>query len=88
MLLEIGCGSAIHLANLASTFSQLIGVDISPRMVDVAWRKGAHLAVSRSHRSPCRSGRRNFSTIDDTSVDVVLCVGALEHMLDRDQVIR
>jgi len=32
--------------------------------------------------------RRNFSTIDDTSVDVVLCVGALEHMLDRDQVIR
>jgi len=27
-------------------------------------------------------------TIDDASVDVVLCVGALEHMLNRDQVVR
>ena len=39
MLLEIGCGNAIHLAELASAFSHLIGADISPGMVDAAWRK-------------------------------------------------
>jgi SAM-dependent methyltransferase len=49
--------------------------------------KGGRLAVSRSHRSPCRSGG-GTCTIDDASVDVVLCVGALEHMLNRDQVVR
>ena len=39
VLLEIGCGNAIHLAELASAFSHLIGADISPGMVDAAWRK-------------------------------------------------
>jgi 2-polyprenyl-6-hydroxyphenyl methylase/3-demethylubiquinone-9 3-methyltransferase len=29
-----------------------------------------------------------LTTVDDASVDVVLCVGALEHMLDRAQVMR
>ena len=29
-----------------------------------------------------------LGTIDDSSVDVVLCVGALEHMLERAQVVR
>jgi len=38
VLLEIGC-TAIHLANLASTFSQLSGADISPGMIEAARRR-------------------------------------------------
>jgi ubiquinone/menaquinone biosynthesis C-methylase UbiE len=84
VLIEIGCGTAVHLAKLASAFSPLIGADISSRMVNAAWR--------RMHTSPYRDRielrvdpAEELRTINDASVDVVLCVGALEHMLDRDQ---
>jgi SAM-dependent methyltransferase len=87
VLLEIGCGTAIHLANLASNFSQLIGVDISPEMVDAARRK-VQTSPYRDRIELRVDPAEELRTIDDASVDVVLCVGALEHMLDRDQVVR
>jgi SAM-dependent methyltransferase len=87
VLLEIGCGTAIHLAKLASTFSQLIGADISPGMIDAAWRR-VQTSPYRDHIDLRVDTAEELRTIDDASVDVVLCVGALEHMLDRDQVVR
>src|SRR5260370_2185279 len=87
VLLEIGCGTAITLAARATSFSRLIGTDISPRMIASARHKLQSL--------PCRDRielrvdpAEEWGTIDDSSVDVVLCVGALEHMLDRAQVVR
>ena len=87
VLLEIGCGTAVHLVKLASTFSHLIGADISSGMVDAAWQ--------RLHTSPYRDRielrvdpAEELRTVDDASVDVVLCVGALEHMLDQGLVVR
>jgi SAM-dependent methyltransferase len=87
VLLEIGCGTAIHLAALAPSFTRLIGTDISPRMIASARHK---LRTSPDHdRIELRvDPSEELGTIDDSSVDVVLCVGALEHMLDRAQVVR
>jgi ubiquinone/menaquinone biosynthesis C-methylase UbiE len=87
VFLEIGCGTAIHLAKLASTFSQLIGADISRGMVDAA-RRRVHTSPYRDRIDLRVDPAEELRTIDDASVDVVLCVGALEHMLDRDQVVR
>jgi 2-polyprenyl-6-hydroxyphenyl methylase/3-demethylubiquinone-9 3-methyltransferase len=87
VLLEIGCGTAVHLAKLASTFSQLIGADISSGMVDAAWRR-VHTSPYRDRIELRVDPAEELRTIDDASVDVVLCVGALEHMLDRDQAVR
>ena len=87
VLLEIGCGTAVHLAKLASAFSQLIGADISSEMVDAAWRR-VHTSPYRDRIELRVDPAEELRTIDDASVDVVLCVGALEHMLDRDQVVR
>ena len=73
VLLEIGCGNAIHLAELASAFSHLIGADISPGRVDAAWAKGANLPYRDRidlHVDPAEEPR----TIDDASVGVVLCL--------------
>ena len=87
VLLEIGCGTAIHLAALAPSFSRLIGTDISPRMIATARRKLQ--ASPYQDRVELRvDPAEELGTIDDSSVDVVLCVGALEHMLDRAQVVR
>ena len=56
-------------------------------MVDVAWRK-MHTSPYHDRIDLGVDPAEELSTIDDASVDVVLCVGALEHMLDLDQVIR
>jgi 2-polyprenyl-6-hydroxyphenyl methylase/3-demethylubiquinone-9 3-methyltransferase len=86
-LLEIGCGTAIHLLALVAQFARVIGTDLSPEMVKVARR--------RADASPCsdRISIRvdpagQLATVEDGSIDVVLCVGALEHMLDKAQVVR
>jgi SAM-dependent methyltransferase len=87
VLLEIGCGTAVHLAKLASAFSQLIGADISSGMVNAAWRR-VHTSPYRDRIELRVDSAEELRTIDNASVDVVLCVGALEHMLDRGQVVR
>jgi SAM-dependent methyltransferase len=87
VLLEIGCGTAVHLTKLAPGFSRLIGVDISSGMVDAAWRK-AQTSVYRDRIELRVDPAEELRTIDDASIDVVLCVGALEHMLDRDEAVR
>ena len=87
VLLEIGCGTALHLAKLAPAFTQSIGADISPRMVDAA-RRRVDASPYRDRIDLRVDPAEELCTIDDASVDVVLCVGALEHMLNRDQVVR
>ena len=87
VLLEIGCGTAVHLATLAPAFSRVIGTDISSRMLDAAWRR-VQTSPYRDRIELRVDPAEELGTIDDASVDVVLCVGALEHMLDRVQVVR
>jgi ubiquinone/menaquinone biosynthesis C-methylase UbiE len=75
VLLEIECGNAIHLAELASAFSHLIGVDTSPGMVDAAWRK-VQTSPYRDRIDLHVDPAEELRTIDNASVGVVLCVGA------------
>lgn len=77
-LLEIGCGRAIHLVPLAAGFERAVGTDASPGMVRMA------RAAAPSGRIAFRvDPAERLDTVGDGSVDAVLCVGALEHMLDR-----
>ncbi|MEM8960185.1 MAG: methyltransferase domain-containing protein [Acidobacteriota bacterium] len=84
-VLEIGCGTCMHLLGLADAYRSGIGTDLSPAMIEASReRLGAHadtitLQVDRAE---------TLATLDDESVDVVLCVGALEHMLDQAAVCR
>lgn len=86
VLLEIGCGTAIHLFSLAPAFSRLVGTDISAGMIDAAERK-AQTSPYRDRIELRVDAAEELTTINDGSVDVVLCVGAFEHMLDRGQVV-
>jgi 2-polyprenyl-6-hydroxyphenyl methylase/3-demethylubiquinone-9 3-methyltransferase len=56
-------------------------------MIDAAWRR-AQTSPYRNRIELRVDPAEELRTIDDASVDVVLCVGALEHMLDRGQVVR
>jgi 2-polyprenyl-6-hydroxyphenyl methylase/3-demethylubiquinone-9 3-methyltransferase len=85
-LLEIGCGTAIHLLELAGDFDRAVGTDMSPAMVEaaskLAERNGAGANIS-FRVDPAEE----LSTVADASVDAVVCVGALEHMPDKARVL-
>jgi 2-polyprenyl-6-hydroxyphenyl methylase/3-demethylubiquinone-9 3-methyltransferase len=86
LLVEIGCGTGMHLFPLAQRFRKVHGTDLSPAMI-------ARAEVQR-RRHP-ESGRitlavdpaEELTSVGTATADVVLCVGALEHMLQPEAVL-
>ena len=79
LMVEIGCGNAMHLLALAPLFEETVGIDASPKMIAVARAQRAsrdrvRFAVDRAER---------LSSVAADSADLVLCVGAFEHMIDQ-----
>ena len=83
-VVELGCGDGIHLFAMRDAFARGIGIDISEAMVERA-RNAAPDA--EKFRFAAGVGEE-IPTVDDASVDVVYCVGSLEHMLDQPAVAR
>ncbi|HEX4275111.1 MAG TPA: class I SAM-dependent methyltransferase [Bryobacteraceae bacterium] len=86
-VLEVGCGNGLHLLALAGAFSSGRGVDLSPAMIEAA-----RVAARRPRLEPrvtfaVDQGER-LDSVANASIDVVFCIGAIEHMLDQAQVFR
>jgi 2-polyprenyl-6-hydroxyphenyl methylase/3-demethylubiquinone-9 3-methyltransferase len=81
-LLEIGCGKAIHLIALAARFGRAVGADVSAQMLEGA-RRSAQASAWGDRIELRVDPAECLATVEDASVDAVLCVGALEHMLDK-----
>jgi ubiquinone/menaquinone biosynthesis C-methylase UbiE len=81
-LVEIGCGSGLHLFPLAGEFEVAIGTDFSPGMIAAAERRRATHPHGPRVRLFVQAAERLSSLADETA-DAVLCVGAFEHMLDH-----
>ncbi len=85
-LLEIGCGNAIHLIGLARRCERAIGTDASGEMVRIA-RRVADASPWRDRLELRVDPAEELASVADGSMDAVLCVGALEHMLERPRVL-
>lgn len=72
--LDAACGTGRHAAFLAELGHDVIGVDLTPAMLDVAREKvpGADFRLGVLEALP----------VEDTSVDVVVCALALTHVVD------
>jgi ubiquinone/menaquinone biosynthesis C-methylase UbiE len=86
VVLDLGCGTGHPLLGLGSEVVRGIGIDISPSMIE--------LARTRLRSSPWRAKHafevddaEALTTIGDQSVDLAICVGAFEHMLDKRAVL-
>jgi SAM-dependent methyltransferase len=91
-VLDLGCGMGHHLQALAPEIASGVGIDLSPRMIEVA--------RARAAASP-GAERLRFEVVDAQeleagaaavgitrgSIDLALCIGALEHMLDKRAVL-
>lgn len=84
-VLDIGCGNGHHLFALDGTFRSAIGIDIAAGMVDRAKRTMPANSSSTFHFLV--DDAQTLSIIPDNAVDVVICVGALEHMFDKRSVL-
>jgi ubiquinone/menaquinone biosynthesis C-methylase UbiE len=73
-VLEVGSGTGHWLEFLRGTRRQLIGVDLSHRMLQVAQERlgGGRLVRARAERLP----------IESSSVDQIFCINALHHFSD------
>lgn len=87
VVLEVGCGPGQHLIHLAEKFQTGIGVDLSERMIQKA-KAISQTSEFRQKLSFRVDSGESLTTVEDASIDVLICVGALEHMPDKPQVIK
>jgi ubiquinone/menaquinone biosynthesis C-methylase UbiE len=86
VVLDLGCGNGHHLFALGSEVGRGIGVDVSPGMIEVArarlrnspWRNNLAFEVDNAEE---------LKGIPNQSVDLAMCIGAFEHMLDKRAVL-
>jgi len=83
VVLDLGCGPGRHLVALADRIGRGVGVDLSPEMVAVARRRAAHPAL----RFRVDDAER-LDTVPRASVDTVISVGVLEHLLRPGRALR
>lgn len=76
VVLDVGCGDGTHLRALADCIDRGLGIDLSPRMIRAARRQTQQSAL----RFRVGDAER-LASVPDASVDTVLGVGVLEHLL-------
>jgi len=86
VVLDLGCGNGHHLLALGPEVAHGIGIDVSPGMIE--------LARARLRSSPWKArltfevdNAEELKGIADQSIDLAICIGAFEHMLDKKAVL-
>lgn len=86
IVLDLGCGNGHHLLALGPEVARGIGIDVSPGMIGLA-----HHRLRNSPRSTNLTfevdDAEKLNGIADQSVDLAICIGAFEHMLDKRAVL-
>lgn len=86
-VLEIGCGPGNHLLPLESEFRSGIGTDLSDEMIKKAREaQTAHYPGSAIQFQA--DDAEYLRTIPNESADLVFCVGAFEHMIQKAVVLK
>jgi ubiquinone/menaquinone biosynthesis C-methylase UbiE len=87
VLLDVGCGTGLHLFALAPYIQKGIGIDFSSQMIEIA-RSNQQQETAAGNLIFQIDQAQLLETIPDESMDVVLCIGAFEHMPQKEQVLK
>jgi SAM-dependent methyltransferase len=82
VVLDIGCGNGHHLFALAEEVVHGIGIDLSPTMIEMAQERLRNSPLQGKITFLVDNGEE-ICTVAEHSIDLVICIGALEHMLDK-----
>ena len=86
-ILDVGCGTGINLMEMARVLGpcrKLVGVDLSPGMLDVARRKAASASIPATFVV----GDAEALELPDSSFDLVVCNSAYHWVPDRARAIK
>ena len=86
VVLDLGCGNGHHLIALAPGVARGVGIDVSPGMVELA-RARLRSSTCRANLTFAVDNAEELNGIADQSVDLTICIGAFEHMLDKRAVL-
>jgi ubiquinone/menaquinone biosynthesis C-methylase UbiE len=86
VVLDLGCGKGHHLLTLGPEIARGIGIDISPGMIELA-RARLRSSRRRANLAFEMDNAEELKEIADESVDLAICIGAFEHMLDKRAVL-
>jgi ubiquinone/menaquinone biosynthesis C-methylase UbiE len=86
VVLDVGCGNGHHLLALAPEVARGIGIDLSPGMIALARARLRHSAWKANLTFEVGNAEE-LNGIADQSIDLAICVGAFEHMLDKRAVL-
>jgi SAM-dependent methyltransferase len=87
VVLDVGCGNGHHLFALVDQVGKGIGIDFSREMIRLANKRLSRLNGNSNLTFRVDNGE-TLGTIDDQSVDVCFCIGAFEHILHKEAVLR
>ncbi|WP_053733631.1 bifunctional 2-polyprenyl-6-hydroxyphenol methylase/3-demethylubiquinol 3-O-methyltransferase UbiG [Nocardia sp. NRRL S-836] len=80
--LDVGCGSGNNCGMLADRYDEVVGVDVSQKMLDIAATKPTRVPV----RYECRNAV-DLTPEHDGRFDLVMSVNAVFHMGPADEVL-
>lgn len=86
IVLDLGCGNGHHLLAIEPEVGGGIGIDISPGMIELARGRLANLP-RRATLTFEVDDAEELQGIADQSIDLAICIGAFEHMLDKRAVL-
>ena len=86
VVLDLGCGNGHHLLALGPEVARGVGIDISPGMIELA-RAGLRRLPGGGNLSFAVDDAEKLTGIADRSIDLAICIGAFEHMIDKRAVL-
>lgn len=86
VLLDLGCGTGNHLFALAPFIKRGIGIDFSPKMIEIAQQNLKNNPEIKNITFQIDQAQM-LTTIPDQSIDIVIAIGAFEHMPQKKQVL-
>jgi 2-polyprenyl-6-hydroxyphenyl methylase/3-demethylubiquinone-9 3-methyltransferase len=86
VVLDLGCGNGHHLLALGPEIARGIGIDVSPGMIELA-RARLRTSTSGANLAFEVDNAEELDGLADQSIDLAICIGAFEHMLDKRAVL-
>jgi len=80
---DLGCGTGRHAALLASRYRQVLAVDVSLPMLELAQVRRPRASISYQHRD-----LSSVHPASDGTFDLIFSAYALHHLADLDQTLR